>query len=137
VNADETQQWTGVSIAVRMDRFFGNVSIDSEAILFEPAGAGNALSPAPAPHVTHRERQVVFVVGRLALPWMNTGLVLVDPALPNGWTAVALLPSWQRRSMVSHLRECGYAVDVVTTWLSTGGQVGSVRDLQRLLADRA
>jgi hypothetical protein len=133
----ESQRWSGISVAVGMDRFFGALSVDREAIRFEPQGAGNALSLAQAPHVVHRGRRVVFVVGRVVLPWMNTGLVLVDPALPNGWTAVASLSPWQRRRMVGHLAVCGYSVEVVTTWSSAGGKVGSVQELQRLIQDRA
>lgn len=123
--------WTGLRVAVGMDRYSGTLTVDPKVIRFTPTGASTAVGTSTLTF-THRNRDVVVVQGRLRPPWMSSGVVLVDPAVPYGWTGVVLLPSWTRKRLIAGLASCGYSVRLIRTWFSNGENLGSVSDLERL-----
>lgn len=114
-----------------MSRIFGRLSVSTDAVTFQPEGPANALSVEPVRRIVHRDHLLTIVVGRLVLPWMNSGLVLVDsdPLAPS--VGVVLLSAGQRRAVVAAARTAGFDVSVHRTWLSAGGGIGSVAELER------
>jgi hypothetical protein len=86
----------------------------------------------PPSAIVHCERQVAVFFARLAPPWLNSGVVLVDPVALGTGTAVVQLPGWDRRRLVDTLSRAGFAVDVHRTAFSMGSNIGSVAELQRL-----
>jgi hypothetical protein len=80
----------------------------------------------------HRAPQVAVVYGRFAGPWLNTGVVLVDPVTLGTGTAVVQLPGWERRRLVQALCVSGFSVDVHRTAFSIGSIIGSAAELERL-----
>ncbi|HEX9683886.1 MAG TPA: hypothetical protein VGA13_12450 [Acidimicrobiales bacterium] len=62
---------------------------------------------------------------------MNSGLVLVNAAPASHTVGLVLLTAWQRRAVVAAARSAGFDVSVHRTWLSAGGGIGSVTELER------
>lgn len=103
-----------------VSRFMGTLRVFPGAFVFVPAPEGlshfaNAtlnIDKAPVA-VVHRAPQVAVVYGRVAVPWLNTGVVLVDPVTLGTGTAVVQLPGWERRRLVQALCVSGFSVDVI------------------------
>ena len=127
----------GLSCAVSMSRFFGRLRISPGEIVFLPEGQGNSLNLEPAAPILHRDRDLTVVAGRLLLPWMNTGLVLVDSAAPARTVGLVLLTAWHRRAVASAAAAAGFEVTVYRTMLSAGGGIGSVSELERFRQEHA
>lgn len=114
-----------------MSRFFGRLSISTGEVAFEPEGRANALNVEPASRIVHRDHLLTVITGRLLPPWMNSGLALVDATPASHTVGLVLLTAWQRRAVVATARGAGFDVSVHRTWLSAGGGIGSVTELER------
>jgi hypothetical protein len=122
----------GLSVAIEMSRFFGDLVITPGCVGFEPKGAMNAaFNFAEPPSVRHTSDLVVVVSGRLLPPWLNTGVVLTDEEHLGTTTAVVQMPSWARRQLVDALHRGGFEVEHYRTLSSMGGQIGSLPELRR------
>jgi len=126
-----------LSVAIGVDRFFGSLVVAPGALCFTPKGWGNKLNVADAPTLVHEGQRVTLVHGRLLPPWMNSGVVLVDPAQPNQWTGVVLVTSWQRRRVVRALADAGFEVADYATLFSAGGNLGTIAELDRFTRSHA
>jgi hypothetical protein len=122
----------GLSVAIEMSRFFGDLVIAPRCVRFEPRGRSNAaLNFAEPPSVHHTSDPVVVVSGRFLPPWLNTGVVLADEERLGTRTAVVQMPSWARRRLVDALHRGGFEVEQYRTRSSMGGQIGSLSELRR------
>jgi hypothetical protein len=117
----------------------GTLRVFPGAVVFEPSEGGlrrfanstlNVDDPPAA--IVHLDRDVAVVYGRFAVPWLNSGLVLVDPETLNRGTAVVQLPGWERGRLIDALSRAGFAVDVHRTAFSLGSSIGSQAELDRL-----
>jgi hypothetical protein len=122
-----------------LSRFMGTLRVFPGVAVFVPALEGlsrfanTALNVGDPPTaIVHRAPQVAVVHGTLAPPWLNTGVVLVDPDTLGEGTAVVQMPGWQRRRLVVALTECGFAVDAHQTAFSMGSGIGSQAELDWL-----
>lgn len=116
-----------------MNRFLGSLTVELGRVAFSPEGRANGLLNLEEPTtVVHIDHQIAVIWGRLLPPWLNTGIVLLDPlALPHDGTAVIQLPGWHRRRLLTALREAGFAIGEFRTAFSMGGQIGSKAELER------
>jgi hypothetical protein len=119
-----------------MNVLFGRLVVEPNEARFEPMVYGNKLNFDAAPTIHHTDRVVTVVFGWFGLPWMNTGLLLTDPAGIDQFTARLLFPAWQRKTIVAALIEAGFAVEVYRTVFSAGGQIGTATELQRFRRKR-
>jgi hypothetical protein len=114
-----------------MSRFFGQLRISPGEVAFTPRGWGNSMNLEPVTPLVHTDRALTIVFGRVLLPWMNSGLVLVDSAGSPHKVGRVLLTSGQRRAVVSAATTAGFDATVYPTWISAGGGIGSVTELAR------
>lgn len=114
-----------------MSRFFGRLRVSPGEVSFSPEGRANSLNLEPAAPLAHRDRALTVVLGRLLPPWMNSGLALVDAAGSSHTVGLVLLTGGQRRAVISAAESAGFDVSVYRTWLSAGGGIGSVSELER------
>jgi len=141
------KEWTGPlyerdglsALVTFLSRFMGTLRVFPGALVFVPAAEGvsrfgnSALNiDKPPVAIVHRAPQVAVVYGRFAVPWLNTGVVLVDPDTLAGGTAVVQMPGWHRRRVVPALDASRLAVDVHRTAFSIGSDIGSQAELDRL-----
>jgi hypothetical protein len=112
-----------------MSRFFGQINVMSDKVVFEPQGIGNSFNIERATRICHEANEITVVTARILPPWMNSGVVLVDQV--SSLTGVALLSIWQRNAFVSEAKLAGFDVGTYKTWSSAGGSIGSLSELVR------
>jgi hypothetical protein len=152
LSPDRRSWWTGrdwvpplyersgfTALVTFLARFAGDLRVFPGAVIFAASdrgvrGMANLALNAERPPVTvmHTDPEVALVCGRFAVPWLNSGVVLVDAQSIDGGTAVVQLPGWERRPLMAALRTAGFRVDLHRRAFSIGSDIGSTAELDRL-----
>jgi hypothetical protein len=122
-----------------LTRFIGALRVFPGAIVFaaRDEGLAGAMNRAmnveqPPVKVVNTDQEVAVIQGRLAAPWLNTGLVLVDSETLHGGTAIVQFAGWERRPLLDALRSAGFSLDVHESEFSIGSDIGSTVELARM-----
>jgi hypothetical protein len=102
----------------------GTLQVESGAIRLQPRGAtkwaGRIGSPGGGDQreVVQRSPRVKVVLSRIPAPVVNTSVVVSSGEV----TAVAGVPPWQRKRLLTALDAAGFTVERETAWLSLGSK---------------
>jgi hypothetical protein len=112
--AEVTTTTFTVGARINLWRGGGRLTISPGSIVLEPGPLLRRVTAVGA--IVHVMPTVTLVRTRLAPPWINTSLVLLD----GGESGVASLPVTSRPRLRRALRAAGFTPVEVTIWLSLG-----------------
>jgi hypothetical protein len=124
VDAGELPARFIVGANVKRWRSGGRLVVAPGSIAFETGSMLRAVTSVAL--VVHTDPRVTLITSRLALPWLNTHLVLFDE---NNAVVASTWPLARRR-LRRALHAAGFAVDEVKTWFSWGDNLRAQHEMR-------